>query len=111
MSPMIREARLRPQYAHLYPCIPPGTWLPATTVAERLLRFAVAMVGPGFRLPERMLDEEHFDFRGGIAPQGTGGGVGIRERARERASARWHGAPADAPRPERGESDERTRSA
>jgi hypothetical protein len=59
----IREARLRPEFADLYPAVEPGVWLPATTVGQKLLLWhltkAVAPQG------ERLMGEEHFEFRGG----------------------------------------------
>jgi hypothetical protein len=59
----IREARLRPEYAHLYPSLQPGVWLPATTVGQQLLlwHLAKAVTPRG----ERLLTDEHFEFRGG----------------------------------------------
>lgn len=59
-----REARLRPECAPLYPGIPPGEWLSAAVLADRVLagrllrRACKALQG-------RMLVEEHFEFRGG----------------------------------------------
>ena len=35
--PSIREARLRPDYASLYPDMKPGVWLPAFSLAEFVL--------------------------------------------------------------------------
>jgi hypothetical protein len=103
MSPTVREARLRPQYTHLYPCIPAGTWLPATSIAERLLRFIVSAMGPELRLPDRILNEEHFEFRGGLA---LAGGNGARERAR--ASRREQVGEGSFPKPEGREEQPRT---
>jgi hypothetical protein len=59
----IREARLRPEYAQLYPALEPGVWLPATTVGQKLLlwHLAQAMTPKG----ERLLVDGHFEFRGG----------------------------------------------
>jgi hypothetical protein len=48
MEGTIREARLRPQYASLYPALEPGTWQPASAIGR-----------------ERLMSEEHFEFRGG----------------------------------------------
>jgi hypothetical protein len=61
----IREARLRPEYAELYPALQPGVWLPATTVGQQLLlwHLAKAVTPRG----ERLLADEHFEFRGGPA--------------------------------------------
>jgi hypothetical protein len=59
----IREARLRPEYASLYPGVEPGVWLPATTVGQKLLlwHLATSVTPQG----ERLMAEEHFEFRGG----------------------------------------------
>jgi hypothetical protein len=59
----VREARLRPEYAELYPGVEPGVWLPATTVGQQLLlwHLATAAVPQG----ERLLTDGHFEFRGG----------------------------------------------
>jgi len=72
----IREARLRPEFADLYPAIEPGVWLPATTVGQQLLlwHLAKAQTPQG----ERLMGEEHFEFRGGIL---LGGRNGVRSRA------------------------------
>jgi hypothetical protein len=58
----IREARLRPEYASLYPGVEPGVWLPATTVGQKLLlwHLATSVTPQG----ERLMAEEHFEFRG-----------------------------------------------
>jgi hypothetical protein len=68
----IREARLRPEYADLYPALQAGVWLPATAVGQQLLlwHLAQAVTPKG----ERLLTEEHFEFRGGpglVARNGT----------------------------------------
>jgi hypothetical protein len=59
----IREARLRPEFAELYPALQPGVWLPATAVGQQLLlwHLAKAVTPKG----ERLLADEHFEFRGG----------------------------------------------
>jgi hypothetical protein len=59
----IREARLRPEFAALYPGLEPGVWLPATTVGQKLLlwHLATSATPQG----ERLMTEEHFEFRGG----------------------------------------------
>jgi hypothetical protein len=72
----VREARLRPEYAELYPGVEPGVWLPATTVGQQLLlwHLATAAVPQG----ERLLTDGHFEFRGG---QVRGPSNGNRTRA------------------------------
>ena len=65
-----REARLRPDYAALYPTITPGVWQPAARVAERLLLYLLRHPALLDRLPERLLNEHHFEFRGGSTAEG-----------------------------------------
>ncbi|HEY8198036.1 MAG TPA: hypothetical protein VIG04_13725 [Gemmatimonadales bacterium] len=63
MQHNIREARLRPEFADLYPAVEAGVWLPATTVGQKLLLWHLAKaVSPQ---GERLMGEEHFEFRGG----------------------------------------------
>jgi hypothetical protein len=67
----VREARLRPEYADLYPGVEPGVWLPATTVGQQLLlwHLATAATPQG----ERLMGDEHFEFRGGRVRGPTNG--------------------------------------
>jgi hypothetical protein len=61
-----REARLRPEYSHLYPGVPAGVWMPAADMGAALLMAHLQLsVLP--RLGNRLLDEHHFEFRGGQA--------------------------------------------
>jgi hypothetical protein len=62
---VVREARLRPEAAHLYPGIPAGVWLPASDIgAKLLLQHLGSPAAP--ELGNRLLDERHFEFRGGV---------------------------------------------
>lgn len=65
-----REARLRLEFAALYPTITPGVWQPAARVAERLLLYLLRHPALLERLPERLLNEHHFEFRGGSSAEG-----------------------------------------
>jgi hypothetical protein len=78
----IREARLRPEYASLYPGVEPGVWLPATTVGQQLLlwHLATSVTPQG----ERLMAEEHFEFRGG---RGTDSRTGARTRVSDQTRA------------------------
>lgn len=63
----MREARLRPEFADLYPELTPGQWEPAARIAEVVLaRYLLQRMtdAPGDRL-----DETHFEFRGGADSQ------------------------------------------
>lgn len=71
MQENIREARLRPEYASLYPGLEPDVWLPATTVGQKLLlwHLATSATPQG----ERLMQEEHFEFRGGPGAESRNG--------------------------------------
>lgn len=59
-----RQARLRAEYAELYPGLQPGVWFAATSVSELLI--ARARTRRGTRdFAQRSLDPRHFEFRGG----------------------------------------------
>ena len=61
-SPPVREARLRPEFAELYPGVEPDLWYRAATIAEHMLARLVHQ--DAVRLPPRILDPRHFEFRG-----------------------------------------------
>lgn len=69
----VREARLREEYADLYPGIDPGVWFTAATLAEHLDHRRVRGVEGEPPSGPRPLSGEHFEFRGGERP------VGVRE--------------------------------
>ena len=60
-----RQARLRPEYASLYPGLEPGLWEEAEDLAEQLLTQHLLRPSPGFGLSGRVLPGDHFEFRGG----------------------------------------------
>jgi len=66
---MTREARLRPEHAHLYPGIEPGTWESAAELADRALACRLLQPSGGFALAARALGGGHFEFRGGAGPR------------------------------------------
>jgi hypothetical protein len=60
----MREARLRPEFADLYPELTPDQWEPASRIAEVVLaRFLLKQMGSD--PADRALQESHFEFRGG----------------------------------------------
>lgn len=77
MMTIVREARLRPQYAHLYPELPADTWMPASEVGATILMNQLRSTQP-FNFGERLLPDEHFEFRGGAER-----GFGTRMRTRQ----------------------------
>jgi hypothetical protein len=59
-----REARLRPEFADRYPGVDPDVWYIAATLAEHLLARFLREGEAGRAAPERIMDPEHFEFRG-----------------------------------------------
>ena len=66
---MKREARLKPEHAHLYPGIHSGVWEAAGMLADKALACRLLLPSGGFVLNERALHAEHFEFRGGGGPR------------------------------------------
>jgi hypothetical protein len=70
--PLVREARLRPEFAYLYPGLQAGVWVPARLLVdrevirqERRRREAPA----GGRM--RDLNDQHFEFRDVPTPEAS----------------------------------------
>ena len=61
----LRRTRLDPKFGSLYPEIPAGHWIPAWQAATRRAERLWREVGPEALLGDRILPEEHFQFRGG----------------------------------------------
>ena len=59
-----REARLRLEFADRYPGVDPDVWYIAATLAEHLLARFLRDGEAGRAPPERIMDPEHFEFRG-----------------------------------------------
>jgi hypothetical protein len=75
MAGTVREARLKPEFASQYPGLEPGIWETATVLADLLLAQHFLRPSPGYMLSNRVLPEEHFEFRGGAARGPSGSGV------------------------------------
>jgi hypothetical protein len=64
-----REALLRPEFAEFYPALQPGVWMPASDLGRQLLLWHLtAGQAPD---NERLMNEEHFEFRGGTQRNGS----------------------------------------
>lgn len=59
-----REAFLKMEYASWYPAIPAGEWIGAHT-AQYLVGFQLKYGEPRWESTGRLLDPDHFLFRGG----------------------------------------------
>jgi hypothetical protein len=69
VSSTIREARLRPEFAEHYPSLQAGVWMPASDLGRQLLLWHLASGRPPEG--ERLMSEEHFEFRGGARRDGA----------------------------------------
>jgi hypothetical protein len=58
-----REARLKAEFAHLYPGLKPRTWYNAAWLSAR--QFARVPCDGRAASIDAMLNEAHFEFRGG----------------------------------------------
>jgi hypothetical protein len=64
-TPRGREARLRKQFAPLYEGIDPGVWIPVETLLRQVTEIVHRdRTKSGVITGERLLLDEHFDFRG-----------------------------------------------
>jgi hypothetical protein len=64
-QPVVREARLRPEFADKYVGIQSGVWFSAAELAETLITRLLREGVSDEELPQRVLDPTHFEFRGG----------------------------------------------
>lgn len=62
--PRGREARLRSEYAGLYPYLETGKWESAAVLADRVVAHTLGRPDASFVAGERALDPVHFEFRG-----------------------------------------------
>ncbi len=70
----VREARLRPEWAELYPSIEPGMWYVAARLVPLVLRSRL-QEQPGWEFARRIMLDEHFEFRGGRRRDSTWVGI------------------------------------
>jgi hypothetical protein len=67
---MRREARLRPEYAPVYPTLTPDVWQGAAMLSEMVAALRQLTAPRDAVLQDRVLPDAHFDFRGGL-PRST----------------------------------------
>lgn len=65
LQPIVRQARLRPEFAEKYVGIEAGVWFSAAGLAETLITRLLREGVSDEELPQRVLDPTHFEFRGG----------------------------------------------
>jgi hypothetical protein len=66
-----REARLRTEFAHLYPSLQAGRWDSAAMMADRVVAWLLRQPHGGYISPDRVLRPEHFEFRGSSPRPGS----------------------------------------
>jgi len=69
---MLREARVRAEFAHLYPMLDPGTWASAALVAEKVAAIRLLQLADTYVFHDRVLTDAHFEFRGGTPRRAMG---------------------------------------
>jgi hypothetical protein len=70
----VREARLRSEWAGLYPGLQAGRWIVASRLVPLVLRHRLRDQ-PTWEFARRILVEEHFEFRGGRPRDNTWSGI------------------------------------
>jgi hypothetical protein len=70
----VREARLRSEWSHLYPGLEPGVWVLAAQLVPLVLRHRL-QDQPTWEFTERIMVDEHFEFRGGRPRDGSWSGI------------------------------------
>jgi hypothetical protein len=60
----VREARLRPEWAALYPGLEADVWVVAAELVPLVLRHRL-QGEPSWEFTRRILMDQHFEFRGG----------------------------------------------
>src|ERR671910_2450978 len=70
----VREARLRPEWAHLYPGLEAGVWMLAAELVPLVLRHRL-QDQPTWEFTQRILVDDHFEFRGGRSRDNTWSGI------------------------------------
>jgi hypothetical protein len=70
----VREARLRPEWAKLYPGLETGSWVVAAQLVPLVLRHRL-QTEAGWEFARRILVDEHFEFRGGRPRDDTWSGL------------------------------------
>lgn len=79
---MRREVQLKPEFAHHYPSLEPGRWYTAAAVAGLVKGNRLVTEGLDLEFSGRILQEAHFEFRGGSARYGNW--MGLRTRRLDR---------------------------
>lgn len=72
---MRREAKVKPEAAHLYPSLDPEVWYTAAALTGFVKGTRLLNDGQPLEDTPRILDPEHFEFRGGSPRRGSWTGM------------------------------------
>lgn len=75
---MRREVRVKPEVAFLYPTLDSDHWYTAAAVAGLVKGTRIVNEGADTHFVERILDPDHFEFRGGGPRRGCWAGMHTR---------------------------------
>jgi hypothetical protein len=84
---MLREVRVKPEVASLYPALTADRWYTAAAVAGLVKGTRIVHEGATVQFVERVLDPNHFEFRGGGPRRGSWAGMHTRRLDRHPALA------------------------
>jgi hypothetical protein len=70
----VRQARLRPEWAHFYPELEAGVWMVAAQLVPLVLRHRLQDQRT-WEFTQRILVDSHFEFRGGRTRDASWSGV------------------------------------
>ena len=71
---MVRQVQLKAEFAERYPSLTPGVWYTAAAVAGLVKGTVIVREGPRITIRQRVLDPQHFAFRGGLDRRDSWGG-------------------------------------
>jgi hypothetical protein len=75
---MLREVQVRPEHADAYPSLTPGRWYTAAAIAGLVKGTRIIKEGREVTFTGRVLQSEHFEFRGGCVRRGCWAGMHTR---------------------------------
>lgn len=85
---MRREARVKEQFSSLYPALKAERWYTAAAVDGLVRGMRIVTEGEQVVFGDRVLEEDHFEFRGGGPRRGMW--MGHRSRHHDRHPAHSH---------------------
>lgn len=85
--PGIRQALLKPAFAHLYPGIPANEWQPVDVLMDQVLALRLRALQGVPLTRDRALNDTHFEFRGVTSSGSADADRQARQEERRRKSS------------------------